>query len=425
LPYAPVILTGRSGKISLHHQNQFTMMQTQNYQHSTFFILNFPRPQKMISSLILSILFTIGATIIVLPVIAQGQNANPDTNATNNTKVPHHSLFPIRFAGNMLFPAISSSPETSLAFGVTGMRLYRTDSATRLSRISATAIYTLDKQYTIEGELLIYTPHNQWLLKGGADFGKFPAYFYGIGDKTQNQNKTLLSYQDYKADFAILKKLFAHAYLGAKLVYSNYSHVGAESGYAPLPGNLIGEDGGTTTGAGITAIFDNRDHPVSAHRGWYGEVSFISNAKSLGGDYKFTSFDADLRKFIPITTRSTLAFQAISSFKSGVVPFLQLSCLGSDDMMRGIYAGRYRDNDLVAAQVEFRQMIAPGWGIVLFAGEGKVGSDLNDLNNDQLQNSYGIGIRRVLSKNDRLNLRMDLGFGNGQANFYVNIGEAF
>jgi len=49
--------------------------------------------------------------------------------------------------------------------------------------------------------------------------------------------------------------------------------------------------GGTTTGLGITAIFDNRDHPVASHTGWYVEMSFLSNEKFLGSDYQFTSFD--------------------------------------------------------------------------------------------------------------------------------------
>lgn len=394
------------------------MMQTHKEEQRPHTII-----RGLIPPILFAILFTMTATCLVLPVLAQDTTASNRT-AASGAGTMHKSFFPIRVAGNMLFPAISSAPETSLAFGVTSMRLFHSDSTARISRISASAIYTLDKQYTIEGDVLIYTAHNQWLLKGGLDYGKFPAYFFGIGDKTLNQNKTLLSYQNFKGDFAILKKLVPHTYLGVKAAYSNYYQVAAESGFAPLPGNLTGVHGGTTTGIGLTAIFDNRDHPISARRGWYAEFSFITNEESLGSEYQYTSFDADLRKFVELRPGSVLAFQAISSFKSGTVPFLQLACLGGGNMMRGIYAGRYRDNDLVAAQVEFRQQIAQRWGFVLFGGAGKVGYDLNDLNTDRLQNSIGAGIRRVLSKNDRVNLRMDLGFGNGQANFYVNIGEA-
>lgn len=355
-----------------------------------------------------------GACLILLLVIASPVFAQDS-----------HAIFPVRISGNMLFPAISYAPETSLALGVIGICLYRADTATRLSRISATAIYTLDKQYSVQGDLMIYTSHNRYLLKGSLDYSKFPGYYYGIGDNTLSQNKTLLSYQDYKGSFALLKQLVFHSYLGVKAAHSDYFHVGAESGYLPLPDTLTGKNGGMTFGLGITAIFDNRDHPITTHTGWYAELSFLSNEKFLGSDYQFTAFDADLRKFIQIRPGSILAFQAIGSVKSGQVPFLQLSCLGGDDMMRGIYAGRYRDKDLEAAQVEYRRMIAPRWGFVLFAGEGKVGGDLHTLANNPLQDSYGIGLRRVASTNDRISLRIDLGFGNGQANFYVNIGEAF
>jgi len=56
---------------------------------------------------------------------------------------------------------------------------------------------------------------------------------------------------------------------------------------------------------------------------------------------------------------------------------------------------------------------------------GKVGSDLSQLGRNDWQNSFGFGIRRVVSPKFRLNLRADAAWGNGSANFYVNIGEAF
>jgi outer membrane protein assembly factor BamA len=225
-----------------------------------------------------------------------------------------------------------------------------------------------------------------------------------------------------KFEIGVLFKLTSLIKIGTT-VLPNFTD--CSNSYAKLPDTLTGMNGGNTAGVGVTAIFDNRDHPIAAHTGWYSELSFMSNGKLLGSDYSFTSFDADLRKFFQLSAGSILAFQAVGSIKSGQVPFLQLSCLGGDEMMRGIYAGRYRDKDGVAAQAEFRQMIAPRWGFVLFAGEGKVGSDLKNLNGNQLQDTYGVGLRRVMSRNDRVSLRMDVGVGNGQASLYVSIGEAF
>jgi outer membrane translocation and assembly module TamA len=111
--------------------------------------------------------------------------------------------------------------------------------------------------------------------------------------------------------------------------------------------------------------------------------------------------------------------------KEGEVPFTQLSYLGGGNIMRGFYAGRYRDNDLVAAQAEYRRPIWRNWGIVLFAGVGKVGKSLDDLHVKDMQHSLGFGFRRTISKQQKINLRMDVGYGNGQCNFYINIGEAF
>jgi outer membrane translocation and assembly module TamA len=99
-------------------------------------------------------------------------------------------------------------------------------------------------------------------------------------------------------------------------------------------------------------------------------------------------------------------------------------------MMRGYYSGRYREENLLAAQAEFRYRLIPKLGFVAFAGAGSVYQSENlELRN--FKPSYGGGMRYFFDVERGLSIRLDYGLGEKRANeerqkgFYVSLGEAF
>ena len=62
---------------------------------------------------------------------------------------------------------------------------------------------------------------------------------------------------------------------------------------------------------------------------------------------------------------------------------------------------------------------------VLFAGAGVVGPTIRSLFDVPVRWSAGGGLRFSLSDADRLNLRIDAGFGPGTYGFYFTAREAF
>ena len=107
--------------------------------------------------------------------------------------------------------------------------------------------------------------------------------------------------------------------------------------------------------------------------------------------------------------------------------------------MRGHYLGRYRDNNLYAAQIEYRLPLGRSnwiderhnipfwqrWGLVGFFGLGDVyGPDSNgSLSN--IKSSVGLGVRYLILPEERINIRVDFGFGSQMPGFYFGIREAF
>jgi outer membrane protein assembly factor BamA len=99
--------------------------------------------------------------------------------------------------------------------------------------------------------------------------------------------------------------------------------------------------------------------------------------------------------------------------------------MGGANIMRGYYAGRFRDKNQGVFQAEYRVPVAGRIGVVGFAGIGNVGPAFKDIDFQYLKYSYGGGVRIALNKVEKLNLRLDYGLGEHSKGFYLQLGEAF
>jgi len=356
--------------------------------------------------------------LLSAPFIITAQVKSVDT-------LPHLKSHKIKKGKTVLFPAISYAPETNIALGASVMHFYRSSADAKLSQISANMLYTLNNQFINEITASNYLKRNAYLIKAGLKMNKFPEKYFGIGNKTTDENAELISYQLIKTDFSILKKILNNTYLGLKYNYAKYYDIQSDRLSNSGLDTLTGNKNNSNSGLGISLVHDSRDNEINSTKGWYAEISSIWNNKKIGADENYYALDVDIRKYRQLRSGAVLAYQAVLNIKNGTVPFTQLSYLGGSSMMRGFYAGRYRDNDLLALQAEYRKKLFGKWGFTLFAGAGKVCHTADELGLYDLQHSLGFGFRRSLSKNNKVNLRIDVGYGNGNSNVYINIGEAF
>ena len=93
--------------------------------------------------------------------------------------------------------------------------------------------------------------------------------------------------------------------------------------------------------------------------------------------------------------------------------------------MRGYYEGRFRDSNLLAGQLEYRTHLWRRFGFIAFAGLGEVAGEFQNLRLDALKPSVGIGLRFLFSKEEKVNLRADIGFGQNTSGIYFGVEEAF
>ena len=88
----------------------------------------------------------------------------------------------------------------------------------------------------------------------------------------------------------------------------------------------------------------------------------------------------------------------------------------------------YKGKHMIAAQAEYRWRFYKRWGAVAFAGAGSIwGNDEEEEAFDRkFLPSAGVGMRFMVSREKRINLRLDYAFGvDGNQGLYFGVRESF
>ena len=341
-------------------------------------------------------------------------------------------------------PYIIYTPETNVGFGIGGSYLFKMPNSggeerTRTSAIPIAFTYTLENQLLFYSGFEIFWPDEAYVLSGNVRAQIFPQLFYGVGRATPQENEVIFESTQFVVEPIFSKQMLVEKlFLGAGV---RYRHVvdtdfvlADDTDLEAVPGQFFEIDGaGGSTSAGVeaAALYDTRNSLLNAQTGSYLEVTYGVYGEVLGGTNEYNLLRADARHFFQLRGdedfRDVLGIQGIGYFAAGDVPLVELGQLGSGEIMRGYYEGRYTDLNYVAAQAEYRLNFRDSpWGAVAFASVGDVAPEVGDFELGNLRTGYGAGVRFMVDPVERLNLRADFALtGEGDFNFYIQIGEAF
>ena len=270
--------------------------------------------------------------------------------------------------------------------------------------------------FTTKGYMLVgldgaaRSKSKKWEFNYKGFYNYAPSYFWGLGYDLANDNSNKTGFNQ--------KKVSIHS--DALYSFTPHFKLGPSLGFEWIKWDDFIYDN-RSSGAlelGLSAQLDTRDSKVSPERGVY------ARARQRYYTNQFGTTSLQLCTYAPLWDGGVLAMDLYSIFAYGNVPLTMLPTIGGTDRMRGYYYGRYRNNNIVAAQLEIRQHI---WkmisGAVWGAGAnlwGKYGK----FNLGNTLPNYGAGVRFAVT--DNLKLRLDYGFGRkGQSAFIFSINEAF
>lgn len=330
-----------------------------------------------------------------------------------------------------VYPTLAYAPETSVEIGFSSMYLYQAkgDTLNRLSEITAFTFVTLQAQYGIWLDNAIYGDKDKWFLLGRVRFQRFPLLYYGNGPDTPGDHPAIVDAMYLIARQRLLRKVVPNFFVGPQVdvqhLYNADFQQPREGQAYPLP---LGAEGSTNVGLGLGVVYDNRHNVLNVRKGLFTELGFLSYRKTWGSSENFFGITFDNRLYRPLNQRNVFAWQVYGSFMSGNVPFNLKSLLGGDMIMRGYYQGRYRDDQLLATQVEHRWLpfsFSRRIGGTVFASAGMVAPRLGELNFKLVRYTGGVGLRYLLFPKKDIFLRMDMGLTNEGPGFYIMTGEAF
>jgi len=341
-----------------------------------------------------------------------------------------------RRASFMPLPLLRYSQEVGLEFGVGA--LYSTyvdknDPKNRSSNFASILSVSTKKQYNVTLKGDVWTKNNAYHLIGDVRLRSTPFDFFGIGNQTLDADKDRIVQRQIRTGIDVEKNILPFAYTGVSVSFENYSFKDKEPGgrYETNPA-ILGKPGGSVIFLGVSQTYDTRNSNNYPTKGFFGRISYQYAPDFFGGnDLTGSQIRVVIRNFWPLAKKLVLGVNGIYyTVQSSSTPFYMLPQLGNDDIMRGYYTGRYRDENLIAAQTELRYRFSNRFGVVAFAGGGRVFAN-GDFNLKQFKPSVGGGIRYFFDPAKGLSVRADYGIGEKRPNearqsgFYLGLAEAF
>jgi hypothetical protein len=333
----------------------------------------------------------------------------------------------------LVFPLVALSTETNWVFGVANAFIFKTDkkdSTLRLSTMPSGFLYTLNNQILIALGANIFLPKERYIIRFENSFSKFPDKFWGIGNNTDSKEAEAYTFTQFYINPQLYRKVYKNLFLGIGLDYQRVFDVSYKaSGYFDQDQvvGVVDEKSYEVFGYSFFVNIDSRNHTYVPNKGHLLRIRFTNFDKNIGSDYSFQAMETDFRKFFKTTERSTFAVQLFGLYNFGnEIPYRNLGILGGNSMMRGFYAGRFRDKTFLGIQSEYRFPLKGRLGGVGFAGFGQVAKDIPELGFDRFKIAVGGGLRFAVLKKEKLNLRFDVATGNWQTpNYYIVLAESF
>ena len=327
----------------------------------------------------------------------------------------------------LLAPQFARSPQTGFLTGIYYLQLLKTkgDTTSRTSNVETFGSITQKQQYFLTFNNTLLFDHEKYFLRGNTTISKYNEFFYGIGNTINVQNRDLINLDYFNTLQRFTRRIRDHFYTGVQYQFNKTFNLNYDKGGILDASNAYGKNGSVTSGLGLVFLYDSRDHVIYSRTGLYIDASVMFDQKVLGSQYQFTNMTIDARKFIKFYKNDVLCFQGLINYNWGNVPFRQLALMGGDVMMRGYYPGTYRDNFMMATQVELRIPVWRIFGVVLFAALAEVEHTVNQFCWQDIKYTYGIGFRCMFIKHERVNVGGDIGFSKNTKTLGLGSGESF
>ncbi|WP_394242536.1 BamA/TamA family outer membrane protein [Vibrio astriarenae] len=324
-------------------------------------------------------------------------------------------------------PTAYYTPEKKFGVGLLMVGLYHTEGSSSTEQPSSLVVNSFisqNKSYGVSIENMTYFNQGKQRLLLDVELHNEASVYYGkgiaAGDVDSNKHEFDEILYSFKPTWMTAFDNHYYLGLGGDVTYAKADKLEhSESGSAVSSREL---PNGTSAGLVVSSIYDSRDYRLNASEGWLFQLD-AGVYQDFESDNTYSLYDVELANYVNLNpVPGLIAWQVQGQFSEGDVPWYALPDLGGSSAMRGYIKGRYRDDHMMMGQVEYRVPIVQRLGMVFWGAAGSVAPSVSALSDDILT-SYGTGFRFRIK--DKINLRADVGFGQNETAFYLNVNEVF
>ena len=367
----------------------------------------------------------------------------------------------------LILPTISYNPSNGLLFGGTGTGVFNMGpkKTTQMSSVNARIVYTTKSQLMTYIKSNVYTRDENYFLEGDWRFYLYQLPTYGIGTNAPDtvfdpsfefigiehaggSGSYPMNYNYFIFHEIVNRKIADHVYAGIGYQIENYWNIRDQLlNLDTLPiqatphwtySKLNGFDSSAyiTSGISFNFMYDSRDNPINAYKGYYFKLNYRMNPTFFGSSKNSTELFFEFKTYVGLSKRiprHLIAFWLWGNFlMSGRLPYYSLMALGDDQKAtsgRGYIAGRFRGKNIIYGEVEYRFPLlrcAQTLGGVIFVNATAASNDFkNEKLFEYVRPAAGVGLRILMNKNTRLNITIDYAIGWNSQGVYFGSPDVF
>ena len=226
--------------------------------------------------------------------------------------------------------------------------------------------------------------------------------FFGVGPDSRSSERATYRYVTTGAAATVRVAPVRFAGVGGGAEYLDVQTGGTnnrsiEALFSPDSAPGLGADVRYVIGRAFAEI-DWRESPGYTTSGGLYRVDWSRYGAGDGAPFSFTRVDAEVDQFIPLLRANwVIALRAMASTteadRGHEIPHFMMPALGGGSELRGYPSWRFRDRHRMLLSAEYRWTAGQFVDMALFLDAGKVAARRADLDFNDLNSSYGLGMR--------------------------------
>ena len=332
-----------------------------------------------------------------------------------------------RATNRIIVPVPLAGPQIGAGLAVGAIWFYSPAGSSRPWITGVAGLASTNGSFGFAGRHSMTLGHDRFRVDLTAAYGSFNTRFYGVGGDAGQDNPAIPINQkpilfQGQATMRILPNLFA----GGRLRFLDMRTTVRDDAVVP-PGIDIKdiEEERRIVAIGPVVNLDLTDGGINPRSGTTVNAQWLFLVPGLGSYSAYDKLNLTVNHYVDVSDRTVVAFRGSLCAASANAPFFDLCLFGSSANLRGYATGQFRDRASWAVQTEWRRRLGGRFGVVAFAGIGGIAPKFSSIGASTLLPAVGGGVRYEVSRDYRVNLRLDGAVGRDSQTIHVSIGEAF